>query len=58
MFTAEQYRAKAIEYANLLKSAKSDDEARDYQGLERSFKQLADNAQWLNDNQGSLVARS
>jgi hypothetical protein len=57
MFTAEQYRAKAIEYANLLKSAKSNDEARDYQGLERSFKH-ADNAQWLNDNQGSLVARS
>lgn len=55
MFTAEQYRAKAIEYAKLLTTAKSADEIREYQGLEQSFNQLADNAQWVADNQGSLI---
>jgi hypothetical protein len=58
MFTAEQYRVKAIEYANLLKKAKSADEAREYQGLERSFNHLAANAQWLTDNQNSVIARA
>jgi hypothetical protein len=57
MFTAAQYRAKAIEYAGLLKTAKSADEARDYLGLERSVPLLADNAQWLTDHQGSLIPR-
>ena len=58
MFTAEKYRAKAIEYGDLLKTAKSADEARDYQGLERSFNLLADNAKWLTDHQGSLISRA
>ncbi len=58
MFTAAQYRAKAIEYASLLKTAKSADEARDYLGLERSFHLLADNAQWLTDHQASLIPRA
>jgi len=58
MFTVEQYRARAIEYANLLKTAKSADEARDFQGLERSFNLLADNAQWLTDHRGSLIPRA
>jgi|HubBroStandDraft_1064217.scaffolds.fasta_scaffold241590_2 hypothetical protein len=58
MLTAAQYRAKAVEYAHLLKKAKSGDEARDYRGLERSFRLLADNAQWLNDHQGSLIPRA
>ena len=44
-----------IEYAKLLKTAKSADEACDYRGLERSFSMLADNAQWLTDHQGSLI---
>ena len=58
MFTVAQYRAKAVEYANLLKTTKSTDEARDYLGLERSFHLLADNAQWLTDHQGSLIPRA
>ena len=58
MFTAAQYRDKGIEYANLLKTARSADEARDYLGLERSFHLLADNAQWLTDHQGCLISRA
>jgi hypothetical protein len=55
MFTAEQYRAKAIEYSKLLRIASGADEAREYHRLERSFAELADNAQWLNDNHGKTA---
>jgi hypothetical protein len=50
MFSAKQYRAKAIEYSKLLRIANGVDEAREYHRLERSFTELADNAQWLTDN--------
>ena len=50
MFTADQYGAKAIEYAKLLRTANGPDEVREYQRLERSFTELADNAQWVIDN--------
>ena len=50
MFTAQQYRAKAIEYSNLVKIANGPNELREYQQLERSFTELADNAQWVADN--------
>jgi len=50
MFTARQYRAKAIEYSNLVKIANGPNELREYQQLERSFTELADNAQWVADN--------
>ena len=55
MFTAEQYRARAIEYSRLVKIANDPDEAREYQGLERSFIALADNAQWTADNYDKTV---
>jgi hypothetical protein len=55
MFTAEQYRAKAIEYSKLLRMANGSDETREYRRLERSFAELADNAQWLTDNQGKTA---
>jgi hypothetical protein len=50
MSEAEQYRAKAGEYANLVQVANGADEVREFQRLERSFAELADNAQWLTDN--------
>ena len=50
MFTAEQYRTKASEYAKLMKTANGPNEVREYQSLERSFTELADNAQWIADN--------
>jgi hypothetical protein len=55
MFTAEQYRAKAIEYSNLLTMPNGPNEVREYQMLERSFTELADNAQWLTDNYGKIA---
>ena len=44
MFTTEQYRAKAIEYSKLLGTANGPDAVREYQRLERSFAELADNS--------------
>jgi len=55
MFTAEQYRAKASEYAKLMKTANGSNEIREYQSLERSFTELADNAQWVADNYDKMV---
>jgi hypothetical protein len=58
MFTAEQYRAKASEYAKLVRAANGPNEVREFQRLERSFTELADNAQWMSDNDGKVVHRT
>jgi hypothetical protein len=50
MFTVEQYRAKAIEYSNLVRVANNPNELSEFQKLERSYAELADNAQWAIDN--------
>jgi hypothetical protein len=55
MFTAEQYRAKASEYAKLAGIANGPNEVLEFQQLERSFTELADNAQWLTDNHAKVV---
>jgi hypothetical protein len=50
VFTVEQYRGKAIEYSNLVRVANNPDELSEFQKLERSYAELADNAQWAIDN--------
>jgi hypothetical protein len=55
MFTAEQYRAKAGEYAKLAGTANGSDEARAFQRLERSFTELADDAQWVTENHDKMA---
>jgi hypothetical protein len=55
MFTAEQYRAKAGKYAKLAGMANGVDEVRAFQMLERSFTELADNAQWVTENHDKTV---
>jgi hypothetical protein len=55
MFSTEQYRAKAGEYAELSGMAGGADELREFQRLERSFTELADNAQWVTDNHSKIV---
>jgi hypothetical protein len=47
MFTALQYRAKAIEYAARVKTARSASEVRELQDLERTYASLAESAEWL-----------
>jgi hypothetical protein len=55
MFTADQYRAKAIGYSNLTRSANGPNEVCEYRRLERSFTELADNAQWVTDNHDKMI---
>ncbi len=55
MFTAKQYRAKATEYSKLARTAKGPNELREFQALERSFAELANNAQWVSENRDKLV---
>ena len=43
MFPAKQYRAKAAEYAELVKTASNADEEREFRKLEMSFLALASN---------------
>ncbi len=50
MFTPEQFRAKAAEYAERIKGSTVASETRDFQALEQRFTALANNEQWLADN--------
>jgi hypothetical protein len=50
MFKHTQYRTKAAEYGNLVKTSTGHDQRRDFQKLEQRFAVLADNEQWLADN--------
>ena len=47
MFTSEQFRAKALEYGNLVGTSTAANEKREYQRLQQKFNELADNEQWL-----------
>src|SRR5690348_10705327 len=55
MFTAQQYRKKASEYASLLESARSPSEIIEYRELQKSYSLLADNLDWLAVNTGKTV---
>ena len=50
MSTAKQYRAKAAEFAELLKAAHLPAEAREFRKLEHSYLTLAENEEWMVDN--------
>jgi hypothetical protein len=47
MSVAQQYRAKAAEYAALAKTAPSPSECREFSALEHNFTSLAANEEWL-----------
>jgi hypothetical protein len=50
MATTQQYRMKAAEYAALAQTAQSPSEVREFRSLERNYKSLAANEEWLSDN--------
>ena len=56
MFTAQQYRAKADEYAALIEMARSPAEHGEYRDLQRSFASHADNLDWMTANAGKIVS--
>jgi hypothetical protein len=55
MFKSQQYRAKATEYGELVKTSTSPEASREFQKLERRFASLADNEQVLADDHKSAV---
>jgi len=55
MFTPKQYRAKAAEYGELIKTTTIPDKAREFRKLEQSFTSLADNEEWLPGNFQHIV---
>jgi len=55
MFTPSQYRQKAFRYGELVKTASSSNERREFQVLEQSFTNLANNEQWLADNHDKTI---
>lgn len=55
MFTPQQYRAKAAKYAELVETAASAEEKREFKELQASFLTLATNTQWMADNQDKTV---
>jgi len=57
MLTAEQYRAKAAEYTELLKAASSPAETREFHELEQSFLMLAENEEWMAVNLDRTIRR-
>jgi hypothetical protein len=54
MSTAEEYRAKAAEYAKNRDDSVSEDEASVFRRLAQSYKSLADNEEWLAHNAGNI----
>jgi hypothetical protein len=50
MFTSKQYRAKATEYAQLVETTNSPEEAREFRKQEQSSASLASNEEWLANN--------
>ncbi len=50
IFTAKQYRAKAAEYTELLKTASLPAETGEFRKLEQSYLTLAESEEWMSDN--------
>jgi hypothetical protein len=50
MFAPKQYRAKAIEYGESLKTSTDPNQSRELRTRQRRFTELANNEQWLSDN--------
>ena len=55
MFTANQFRAKAAEYAELLKNTDNPSEIKEFQRLKQRFSQLANNEDWLAANFDKII---
>ena len=55
MFTANEFRAKAAEYAELLKNTDNPSEIKEFQRSKQSFSQLAHNEDWLAANFDKII---
>ena len=55
MFNSQQYRTKAAEYQNRASKTDNPNEIREFKHLERTFGELADNAEWMEKNSAKIV---
>jgi hypothetical protein len=55
MFNAEQYRAKAAEYRKRGEQTNRPEEIRGLKNLERTFRELAENEEWMEHNSDRIV---
>lgn len=55
MFAPKQFREKASEYGELVKTSNGLAQKRGFRKLEQSFTALADNEQWLADNHQNTI---
>jgi hypothetical protein len=55
MFTADQFRAKAAEFAELLKNTKDPTKMKEFRGSQQSFSELAHNEDWLAANFDKII---
>jgi len=55
MTTSEQFRARAVEFEELIKRADQPDAIRELQRQQRTLTDLADNEGWMAENQGKTV---
>jgi hypothetical protein len=57
MTTPTQYRAHADKYSELIKGTDKPNEIREFQRLEHSFNELAENEDWMANNLNKTVQR-
>ena len=57
MTTPSQYRAHADKYSELIKGTDKPDEIREFQRLEHTFNELAENEDWMVNNSNKTVQR-
>jgi hypothetical protein len=55
MFNSQQFRTKAAEYRNRASKTDNPNEVREFKQLERTFGELADNAEWMERNSNQRV---
>ena len=55
MFNAEQYRAKAAEYRERARKTDNPSEIREFENLVRTFSELADNEEWIEQNSVKIM---
>ena len=55
MFNAEQYRAKAAEYQERVRKTDNPSEIREFENLARTFSELADNEEWIEQNSEKIM---
>jgi hypothetical protein len=55
MFNSQQFRTKAAEYRNRASKTDNPNEVREFKQLERTFGELADNAEWMEQNSDQRV---